>query len=44
MQTVAKQLALHDPDEPQWMILWAFATRRADSIDHDFPISLDGDG
>ncbi len=34
MQTVAKALAIHDPDEPQWTVLWAFATRRADSIEH----------
>ena len=33
MQTVAKQLALHDPDEPQFTIWWAYATRRADSLD-----------
>jgi len=30
---VAKALAINDPDEPQWTVLWAFATRRADSID-----------
>ena len=34
MQAVAKQLALHDPQEPQWTALWAYATRRADSIEH----------
>lgn len=34
MQVVAKQLALHDPDEPQWTVSWAYATRRADSIEH----------
>ena len=33
MQTVAKSLALHDPDEPQFTIWWAYATRRADSLD-----------
>ena len=33
MQVVAKQLALHDPEEPQWTVSWAFATRRADSIE-----------
>jgi tetratricopeptide (TPR) repeat protein len=33
MQTVAKRLAIHAPDEPQWTVSWAFATRRADSID-----------
>lgn len=32
-QTVAKALAIHDPEEPQWTVLWAFAPRRADSID-----------
>ena len=33
MQTVAKSLALHDPDEAQFTIWWAYATRRADSLD-----------
>ena len=33
MQTVAKSLALHDPHEPQFTIWWAYATRRADSLD-----------
>ena len=33
MQTVAKQLALHAPDEADWTVAWAFATRRADSLD-----------
>ena len=33
MQTVAKQLALHNPDEPQFTVWWAYATRRADSLD-----------
>jgi len=33
MQTVAKQLALIDPDNGQWMVWWAYATRRADSIE-----------
>jgi hypothetical protein len=33
MQTVAKRLAIHDPDEPKWTALWAYATRRADSIE-----------
>jgi len=33
MQTVAKTLAIHDPDEPQWTVSWAYATRRADSIE-----------
>ena len=33
MQVVARQLALHEPDEPQWTISWAYATRRADSLD-----------
>jgi hypothetical protein len=33
MQTVAKRLAIHDPDEPQWTTSWAYATRRADSIE-----------
>jgi tetratricopeptide (TPR) repeat protein len=34
MQTVSKALAIHDPDEPQWTASWAYATRRADSIEH----------
>ena len=33
MQVVAKRLAIHDPDEPQWTVSWAYATRRADSIE-----------
>ena len=32
MQTVARKLALYDPENPQWTISWAYATRRADSI------------
>lgn len=33
MQVVAKQLALHEPDEPAWTVAWAYATRRAESLD-----------
>jgi tetratricopeptide (TPR) repeat protein len=33
MQVVAKKLAEHDPKNVQWAILWAYATRRADSIE-----------
>ena len=33
MKTVARQLALYAPDNPQWAISWAFATRRAESIE-----------
>jgi tetratricopeptide (TPR) repeat protein len=33
MQTVAKRMALYDPDEADWTISWAYATRRADSIE-----------
>src|SRR4051794_30252474 len=33
MQTVAKRLALYDPQNVQWTIDWAYATRRADSIE-----------
>ena len=33
MQVVAKQLVIHDPDEPQWTVSWAYATRRAESIE-----------
>lgn len=33
MQVVAKSLVNHDPDEVQWSISLAYATRRAESID-----------
>jgi hypothetical protein len=33
LRTVAKKLADHDPDEPQWPISLAYATRRAESIE-----------
>lgn len=33
MQTVAKALALRDPDNVQWAVSWAYATRRSDSIE-----------
>ena len=33
LQIVAKQLALDDAENPQWHILWASATRRADCIE-----------
>jgi hypothetical protein len=33
MRTVARSLALNDPDEVQWPVSWAYATRRADSIE-----------
>jgi predicted Zn-dependent protease len=33
MQTVAKKLAQHDPDNPAWPVSWAYATRRVDSIE-----------
>jgi hypothetical protein len=33
MQVVARQLALYDPNEPDWTVAWAYATRRADSLD-----------
>src|SRR5581483_8483791 len=33
MQTVAKMMALHEPTEVQWTVDWAYATRRADSIE-----------
>ena len=32
MQTVAKKLAEYDAKNPQWAISWAYAARRADSI------------
>jgi len=33
MLTVAKRLALIEPDNPQWTVSWAYATRRADCLD-----------
>ena len=33
MQVVAKKLAEHDPQSVQWAISWAYATRRAQSIE-----------
>ncbi len=33
MQVVARQLALDAPDKPDWTVAWAYATRRADSLD-----------
>jgi hypothetical protein len=33
LQVVAKQLALADPDNPQWHLLWASATRRVDCLE-----------
>jgi tetratricopeptide (TPR) repeat protein len=33
MQIVAKKLAQHDPGKAQWVILLAYATRRAESIE-----------
>jgi predicted Zn-dependent protease len=33
LQTVASRLAAHDPNEPQWSISLAYATRRAQSIE-----------
>jgi tetratricopeptide (TPR) repeat protein len=33
MQALASRLAKNDPDEVQWAVSWAFATRRADSIE-----------
>jgi tetratricopeptide (TPR) repeat protein len=33
MQTVARRLTLVESDEPQWTVSWAYATRRADSIE-----------
>ena len=32
MQVVAQRLAQHEPNESQWTVWWAYATRRADSI------------
>jgi len=33
MQSVARKLAELDPTDPQWAIAWAYATRRAESIE-----------
>jgi tetratricopeptide (TPR) repeat protein len=33
MQAVASKLAKNDPDEVQWAVSWAYATRRAESTD-----------
>jgi tetratricopeptide (TPR) repeat protein len=33
MQVVARELARHDPENVHWVVCWAFATRRADSIE-----------
>jgi len=33
MQVVAKRLTLEQPDNPQWSLSWAEATRQADSLD-----------
>jgi len=33
MQSVAKRLALIEPDVPQWTVSWAYAARRADCLD-----------
>lgn len=41
MQTVSAKLAEHEPDEPKWWISLAYATRRAQSIEHAKPILLE---
>jgi tetratricopeptide (TPR) repeat protein len=33
MQLVARRLAVNEPDKVQWTVLWAYATRRAESIE-----------
>ena len=33
MQQVAKKLAEYDRNEPQWVVSWAYATRRAESVE-----------
>ncbi len=33
LRAVAKELALFAPDEPHWPVMWAYATRRAESIE-----------
>ncbi len=33
MQTVARKLAFDDPENPNWTISWASATRRAESLE-----------
>jgi len=44
MQAVAKKLAEYDPDDVQWWVSWAYATRRAESIDaarHILALAID---
>ena len=41
MRTVAGRLAAHDPDNAQWSISLAYATRRAQSIEAAKPILLE---
>jgi hypothetical protein len=33
MQTVARRLAVVEPENVQWTVSWAYATRRAESIE-----------
>jgi hypothetical protein len=33
MQTVAKRLAIHNPNDERWTVSWTYVTRRVDSID-----------
>jgi Flp pilus assembly protein TadD len=33
MQAAAEKLARHDPGDVHWFVSWAYATRRAESID-----------
>jgi tetratricopeptide (TPR) repeat protein len=33
MQTVTHMMALHEPEEVDWTAAWAYATRRAESIE-----------
>lgn len=32
MQTIARRLAKYDPNDVQWTVMWAYATRRAESL------------
>ena len=41
MQVIARSLAERDPGNPQWPILWAYATRRAESVQAARLILLD---
>lgn len=41
MQSLARRLAKDQPENPQWLISWAYATRRVESIEAAKPILLE---